>query len=176
MSTLTQERLKELLHYDPETGVFTWRTSGSGKRANKLAGGYDAYGYICIAVDKVTYKASRLAWLYIEGYIPENLIDHKDRNPKNNKWKNLRHVTNQCNARNQSVRKNNKSGVTGVCWIKRSCKWQSQIRADRKTKYLGEFKTLKEAVQARWNAEIKYGYPNCNTTSSAYLYLQGVTP
>lgn len=83
-TTLTQHRLKELLHYEPETGVFTWkvdsRDGGRGHRSGDTAGTL-AQGYTVIRVGKVVYKAHRLAWLYVHGSFPEHEIDHVDGKP-----------------------------------------------------------------------------------------------
>ena len=114
-----------------------------------------------------------LAFLYMEGYFPENFVDHKNRIRDDNRWKNLRHVSHLCNMRNQSVAKNNVSGVTGVIWNSQRKRWRGSITIMNKNEFLGHFMTMKEAVRARWDAEVKYGFPNCNTTSSAYVFLQG---
>jgi len=169
---LPQKRLKELLLYDPDAGTFTCLVSRSKWRVGNIAGTCGTRGYIQIRIDNKRYYAHRLAFLYMEGYFPEHQVDHINRIKSDNSWKNLRHVNNQCNTRNCSISKRNKSGIIGVCWNKRANKWQSDIKTNSDVKYLGLFKTLKEAVQARWDAEVKYGYPNCNTTSSAFLYLQ----
>ena len=77
--TLTQSRLKELLHYNPETGIFTWLVSKKGVKIGNIAGSVNSIGYRYISVDRILYKASRLAWLFIEGYFPENDVDHINR-------------------------------------------------------------------------------------------------
>jgi hypothetical protein len=170
---LTQKRLKTLLHYNPDTGVFIRRiTRSHNARIGDIAGGVQNTGYISIGVDRKGYLAHRLAFLYMEGYFPEYQVDHIDRNPSNNKWKNLRHVSTQCNLRNMGMNKNNKSGVSGVYFSKAHGKWRSNISVDNETHYIGIYKTLKEAVKARWVAEVKYGFPNCNTTSTAFQFLQ----
>lgn len=172
---LTQARLKELLHYDPETGIFTWLTTiANGVQKGTIAGYVNRNdGYKRIGVDGKEYKVSRLAWLFVEGYFPENEVDHRNRIKHDDRWENLRHVSRQCNMRNCSIAKNNKSGITGVHWFKKLQKWQAHITISGKTFHLGLFKNKLDAARARWNAEIKYGFPNCNTTSSAYLYLRG---
>jgi hypothetical protein len=175
MKTLTQERLKELIHYDPDTGVFSWRVDrGHNKTKGMIAGNCNTLGYIDISINDKHYYAHRIAFLYMEGFFPENEVDHINRIRHDNKWRNLKHVSRQCNMRNQSLSKANTSGITGVTWHKGGHKWVSQIMVAQKNKYLGLFKTLKEAAQARWEAEVKYNFPNCNSTSSAYLFLQGV--
>ena len=122
--TLTQNRLKELLHYDPETGIFTWRVSRRGAKSGSVAGVHDN-GYIRIKIDYELYLAHRLTFLYMEGYFPEYHVDHKNRIRDDNRWSNLRHVSRQCNQRNASIAKDNTSGITGVCWHKNNKKWIS---------------------------------------------------
>lgn len=123
-------------------------------------------------IDSVRYKAHRLAWLYVYGYFPENDIDHINRMKDDNSIANLREVSRQCNIRNVGLRSTNKTGVTGVSWCKRFGKWQAQIRADKMNKNLGYYVDFIDAVRSRWKAEIKYNFPNCNTISSSYTYLE----
>ena len=169
---LTQERLKELLHYNPETGVFTWLVARGFHRnlAGKVAGSLHKKGYIHISVDWKDYKAHRLAWLYMEGYWPEHVVEHRDRVKTNNKWSNLRHVTQACNVLNTGKRKDNKSGVIGVDQIKG--KWRAQIQYRKQKINIGTFSTKLEAAKARWAAEVRLGFPNCNTTSSALNFIK----
>lgn len=170
---LTQEKLKELLDYDHETGVFTWKISRGTAKKGKIAGRIDKInGYIDIVIDRKLYKSHRLVFLYIDGYLPENVVDHINRNKTDNRRNNLREVSQTCNTRNKSLMKNNKSGITGIGWHKRDKKWWSQIMVFGKQIHLGYFDNIVDAAKSRWNAEVKYGFPNCNTTSSAYNYLK----
>lgn len=169
---LTQERLKELLDYDPETGVFTRKKGVKGANKGDIAGCLNkSVGYWMIGIDKENYRAHRLAFLFMEGYLPENQIDHIDRNRINNKWNNLREVSQSCNARNSNVASNNKSGVKGVCWDSSRKKWRVEIKVPRKIN-IGRFDNFIDAVKARWGFEVEHNFPNCNTTSSAYNYLK----
>ena len=171
---LTQERLKKLLHYDSRTGIFTWKVSRGGVKIGDVAGS-NSEGYIQIGIYKRIEKAHRLAWLYMEGYWPKNIeIDHRDRNPSNNKFQNLRLSSRQCNIRNSKISTRNISGVVGVNKDPRD-KWRAQIKITEKKVFLGRFVDFIDAVRARWAAEVKYNFPNCNTTSTAYLYLKGGT-
>lgn len=163
---LTQERLKQLIDYDPDTGVFTWK--GPSRFSGEESNCYNVYGYKVIGVDGKRYQASRLAWLYMEGYWPEHEIDHINRDPSDNRWCNLRHTSKQCNVRNRGVNKNNTSGVTGVSRNSRNGRWYVEIL----DKNVGSYKNLDQAVKARWEAEVRHGFKNCQTTSSAYLYLK----
>ena len=172
---MAQDRLKEVLEYDHKTGIFTWRINRTGTaKKGTVAGASCSKGYRNIAIDGLRHWAHRLAWLYVYGYIPENDIDHIDRNPSNNKINNLREVSVSCNMRNSRTYITNKSGVRGVNINKLNNKWRALIRANKKQIYLGDFIHFKDAVKARYNAEIKYKYPNCSTTSSAKLFLESI--
>lgn len=156
-NTLTQSRLKELLHYDPLTGLFTRLIATSSSiKVGDIAGNKNDKGYIRISVDNISYKAHRLAWLYMTGEFPENEIDHEDHIRSNNRWHNLSHVTTQENRKNISLRSNNTSGVTGVNWSKASKKWCAEINVDKVKKYLGLFLNKQDAIKARKAAEIEY--------------------
>lgn len=162
---ITQDILKNLLNYNPSTGVFTWKTN------NKRAGGLSQEGYWKIGVLGARHFAHRLAWLYTEGYLPENEIDHINRIRHDNRRENLREVSKSCNVRNSGIAKNNKSGVTGVSWDRRANKWRAQIKSCGLVENLGAYNDLRDAVLSRWLAEVKHRYPNCNTISSARKYL-----
>ena len=153
---MTQSELKELLHYDQETGIFTWLKSINAKyKVGEIAGHY-ANGYIVITINKNNYKAHRLAWLYVYGYMPTKQIDHINRVRDNNKISNLRLVTNQENQFNSSLRKDNTSGVKGVSWHEKSKKWLASIRVDKKKTYIGIYETLELAKNAIDLARKKY--------------------
>ncbi len=168
---LTQERLKELLNYNPETGIFVWAINRTSIKAGIVAGSYSD-GYIRIGINSKGYLAHRLAWLYVEGYLPENDIDHINRDKTDNRFSNLRETTKTCNLRNRGIFKNNKTGITGVMLTHGPDRYQAYIKTGSKSKHLGMHVNIIDAARARWNAEVKYKYPNCNTTSSAYQYLK----
>lgn len=172
--SITQEELKSQLHYDKDTGIFTRLISTSSRSiVGDIAGSKNSTtGYIEIMVLKKSYQAHRLAWLYKHGYFPELHIDHKDRIRHHNWIDNLREASVQCNARNCNIRSTNTSGITGVYWHEKAQKWVSQIKVSGKQINLGQSKSKVNAARTRWNAEVKYEFPNCNTISSAYLYLK----
>ena len=171
--TLTQELLRKYLHYDPDTGIFTWINKPAKRiEVGSVAGALRPNGYYQIRLFHKIYRSHRLAWFYMEGYFPENDIDHIDRNPANNKWNNLREVSKACNSRNSKVPVNNKTGIKGVSKQKRCKKWRAQISVNNTPIQLGHFADKIDAAKARWEAEKEYGYPRCNTTSTAYLYIQ----
>lgn len=170
---ISQKRLKEVLFYDPETGIWRWLV-GKARRVKEgmIAGSLGDNGYRLIGIDYRLYRANRLAWLYMEGYFPEYDVDHENRIRDDDRWSNLRDATRQCNNRNRRMLKNNTSGITGVAWHKRDQKWGSKISVGGKQINLCYSKVKTDAVIVRWEAEKKYDFPNCNTTSSAYLYLK----
>ena len=154
---LTQERLKEVLHYDPETGVFTWKVATNNRvNIGDVASTEDS-GYRRIQVDGSKHFAHRLAWLYVFGEIPEGKIDHHDRNPSNNRIANLRPATSSQNGLNRRRHSNNTSGYVGVTWNKKAQKWQAQIKVGLQYHCLGCFNDILDAVAARKAAEITLG-------------------
>ena len=154
MNKLTAERLKELLNYDPNTGVFTWRVRrGFTAPAGGVAGTKDSRGYIQIGVDRTLYLAHRMAWFYTHGCWPENALDHINRVRTDNRIAKLRPATHALNNQNASRRVDNKSGATGVYYNKKLSKWQAHIRINRKSRHLGMFLTFEQALVARQNAE-----------------------
>ena len=169
---LTQKRLKEILVYNPETGVFGWSMSRSGVKKGTNAGCDRGDGYIIIKIDYTLYLAHRLAWLYQNGSFPSGDIDHINRSRSDNRISNLREISNKCNAKNCKISKNNKSGVTGVTFYKPQKKWHARIKVNFEEFHLGYFKEFHKAVSARWEAEKKYGFSDYNKTSSSFLYLK----
>ena len=141
---LTAEHLREVLSYDPSTGVFTWRKARPKVRAGMVAGG-DCRGYTVIRIDLVLYQAHRLAWLYVHGRWPKELIDHINGNPSDNRLCNLPEATQSQNMGNARLRKKSKSGFKGV---RSSCsKWIAYL-GGHKYKHLGTFDTPEEAHAA----------------------------
>lgn len=175
MKKITQKRLKESLYYNTKTGLFRWRKdviAGKGAvrvKAGSLAGHTTKDGYLRISIDGQIHEAGRLAWLYINGYLPENQIDHINQKPSDNKFKNLREVSKQCNARNYGNPKNNKTGVRGIYWYNATKKWQAYIMVNQKGYHLGFHVDFTEAVAHRLAAEQCLNW--CNLNSPAYLYI-----
>ena len=90
---LTQSRLKELLYYDPYSGIFTWKISSGNMPAGSAAGCLSPEGYIRITIAGKKYKAHRLAWFYVYGYFPENQVVHLNGARDDNRISNLREVS-----------------------------------------------------------------------------------
>jgi len=113
---LTQNRLKELLEYNPETGLFIRKkTTASNAQVGNIAGFLNKHtGYKSIHIDGKEYYCHRLAFLYMNGFLPEKQVDHINRIKDDNRWINLRNATSTENLQNTSLRKSNKSGEKGV--------------------------------------------------------------
>ena len=155
---ITQKALKDFLHYDPETGIFTRRFATGTAKAGDVAGGVMKTGYHRISVDGVRYYTHRLAWLYIHGEFPPNHMDHIDGDPLNNRIDNLRAVTRNENMKNMKLCSTNKSGKHGVYWHKKAGKWAARLHHKNKPIHLGLFVDFDAAVKRREDAEIEYGF------------------
>ena len=150
MAHLTK-RLREILHYNPKTGLFRWLIAAGCRSAGSVAGCSNGGGYIAISVDGRIYLAHRLAWLYMTGKWPPNQVDHRDVNRSNNVWTNLRLATNAENHANMPTPKHNTSGYKGVTRDARCPKrpWLYAIETDGKRYRRGYFATAEEAFNAR---------------------------
>ena len=151
---MTQNELKELLHYNSETGIFTWLQKVSNIKKGAIAGTLHHSGYYQIRINKKIYLSHRLAWFYIHGYFP-NLIDHINGIGIDNKLCNLREATYSQNNCNKKLTKST-SGIKGVCWDKNKSKWVARIMFNKKTINLGRFDDLKKAKLMVENARVKY--------------------
>lgn len=164
--------LPQLLRYSPETGELTWnerprigfKTERAFKIWNKRFAGKQAFtalatgGYLHGNFCGARLKAHRVAWFLSHGKWPDNLIDHIDGNPSNNRIENLRDCSDAENCRNRAKARNNRSGVTGVSWASRNKSWHAYIYVSRSRIDLGYFKTLEEAKKARAEAISQHGY------------------
>lgn len=174
----TQERLRELLDYDEETGVFRWRVPGHGNRlakAGEIAGTLRPDGYISIYVDSCSFQAHVLAWRWVFGAWPTNDIDHKNQLKNDNRLDNLRLVTRSENKHNQGLLRNNSSGHKGVYWRAQSQKWRAEIYVNGKHLFLGEFADKADAIAARKAAEQRFfGHLIAGGSSLAQPFRRGV--
>ena len=155
---ITHKKLKEYLDYNSLTGYFYWKISPNPCiKIGTIAGHRGKRGYITIGIEGTNYGAHRLAWFYVHKSWPENEIDHIDHNRSNNIFSNLREVTSLENQRNLPLRKNNKTGYHGLdlCYNE---KYSARIKVNSKEIYLGTFKNKNDAIKARKEAEIKYGF------------------
>jgi len=159
---LTQQRLRELLDYNPETGEFFWKGNCKSCPREGHKAGYRIPAkknhYIRIQLLGVVYMAHRLAFLYTTGVFPSEQVDHINGDGTDNRACNLRLVTSTENNRNSGMRWNNQTGVTGVEWHKRDETWSARIKVDGKSIHLGCFSNKEDAIRARLNAQKFYGF------------------
>lgn len=153
------DRLKQVLDYNPDTGIFIWKIQLSPKGpVGKVAGTVRPNGYRFITIDGSAFAAQRLAWLYVCGEWPTNLMDHKNRVRDDNRFDNLRDVRHLQNRHNTGTKanSNSKTGVLGA--IQRpSGKFFSRIsHPGKRAQYLGTFDTAEEAHSAFMAAKAKY--------------------
>jgi hypothetical protein len=146
---ITQSELQYKLHYNQDTGIFTWIKSG------KVAG-FTRSGYIIIGINQKEYRAHRLAWLYVHGKMPNKFIDHINSIKSDNRFSNLREATKSENAMNVKLSPKNKSGYKGVSWNKEKCKWKVALKLNGKQKHFGYFNDLEFASLVAKEAIDKY--------------------
>lgn len=147
-ATLSVERLRQLLEYDPAFGQFKRRVGRGPSKAGSIAGCLNGLGYVRICVDGVDYAGHRLAWLYHYGEIPEDQIDHINGNRADNRIANLRLANNSENNMNRPLQRNNTSGYKGVSRHKQSGLWFAYARAGGRRHSAGYHKTPEEAFIA----------------------------
>ena len=160
--------LDRLFRYDPETGDIFNRTKRGGSRGRSVKVGsiatYDkGDGYLRIVFTRngrsVRYCAHRVSWLLHYREDPGKMeVDHINHDRADNRIENLRLTDCRGNRLNHTKRSDNTSGIVGVCWSKRDCKWQVQISNFGKRMLLGYFKDKFEAICCRKSAENRFGY------------------
>ena len=151
---LTQEYLKSVLHYDPKTGVFTYRVHRGTKAKGSIAGAKCPLGYTRIQIKRKLYLAHRLAWLYCYGVMPQGHLDHIDTTSSNNKITNLRLATKSQNRANSLLNKNSTTGYKGV-YQKTDDSWSASIRKNGITRHLGTFASPQSAHEAYKKAALE---------------------
>ena len=160
---LTQERVRELFDYDPETGELTRKTAfNRGNYTHKIGDIADfihkASGYKRVSFGNKRYRSHRIIWLWMTGELPPENMDHINGDRSDNKWINLRVASTSENNRNLRVSKRNTSGVIGVRFYGLRGKWTATICVNSRSTHLGYFKEKADAIRARKEAEVKYGY------------------
>lgn len=143
------DRLREVLNYDPETGIFTWRiTRRSVAQAGRIAGCLHSGGSIYLRVDGKALQAHRVAWAMQTGAWPKDEIDHINRVRNDNRLVNLREATRAQNLHNRGASKCNTSGFKGVFMCRESGRFRAQVRFSGNKKWSARFKTKEEAYAA----------------------------
>ena len=180
---LTAEIVRELLHYNPNTGKLFWRERPSkyfknevdARKWNAQRAGKEAFickerdchskhGRIKSKIGSILYKkynAHRIIWLHYYGCWPKDQIDHINHDATDNRIINLREVSGFENQKNRTLNKNSTTGYTGVSWYKKENKYRARIKINSKEIYLGSYASLEEAIKARELANINYNFhPN----------------
>lgn len=166
---INHEDLTALLHYDPDTGLFTQRLRWWNRPAGATPGGKTPQGYWAIGIGGKQYLAHRLAWFYVHKAWPDADIDHINRDRLDNRLCNLRVTSRSTNLHNVGICLTNTSGVKNVSKNARG-KWQAQITVEGKRHYLGSFKDLTDAENAVIAARAKFKLP------SSYVQIHPVHP
>jgi hypothetical protein len=158
------EYLRQLVDYDPDTGLFTYRYMPSMcQTRNTRFAGKPAFRrkrrkYLSAVVDGTEVYAHRAAWAHAVGEWPHGEVDHVNHDTTDNRLCNLRVVDRNSNTRNLPKASNNTSGATGVYWFKQMQCWTARIRVDRKLVSLGCFDSFDDAAAARKAAERQFGF------------------
>lgn len=157
---LSQEYVQRLFNYDPDTGRLTWRISGHSVSIGQEAGKADGKNGRRVRINYYRYKVAIIIWVWMTGHWPigkpDEVVDHRDTNPYNNRWKNLRLISQLKNSRNRYTNLNNTTGFTGVDMDKRTGKYRAHITVNMQKIYLGTFLSARDAAEARKQAEDKY--------------------
>lgn len=176
-TNLSISDLRELLKYDPHSGNLYWKARSEKWFASSGRGGArgacarwnarfadkpalarkEKGGCLSGCIFTRFYKSHRVIWAIMTGAWPSQEIDHIDRNPANNRWSNLRHVSHAENMKNRSVQRNNKSGVSGVRLV-REGRWEAYIKSGGQKVHLGYCSSKDQAVRLRRSAEREYGF------------------
>lgn len=161
---LDLDYLKSILTYNPETGIFIWKfrddfpNTWNNRYAGTQAGSqHNKSNYISILINGSLYSAHRLAYFIYYGTWPDK-VDHENHVRNDNRILNLKEVTSIKNCHNRKKNKNNTSGINGVHFDKKEQKWKATICIFRKTKTLGRFKNIEDAIKSRREAELKHNF------------------
>ena len=150
---IDQARLKELLIYNEHTGQFIRRVTSYNQLAGTIAGSI-RNGYIRIQIYKKRYQAHRLAFLYMTGRWPDNQVDHRDMNPANNRWSNLREASTSQNSMNKKKMSCSSQPYKGI--RRQGRRFAAEIKVEGKRIYLGTFATEIEASECYQRAATEH--------------------
>ena len=136
LDDLSADHVRSIFFYDPSEGLLRWRHSaGQGGRIppGTIAGRMHPEGYRYVTVNGRHYRVSRIVWLYQTGEWPRLKIDHKDCDPTNDKWNNLREATDSQQKQNNRKRRDNKTGFKCVVFDKsrNQYRWQVVVNGKR---------------------------------------------
>jgi len=153
---ITQEQVRKLFDYNPETGILTNKTHRNSRaKKGETSGCTLSTGYLQVTIDRKRYLAHRLCFLHYHGYLPK-ILDHVDNIKHHNMIDNLRAATTQENAFNKKISSNNTSGVKGVFWDGTYNKWRASISINGKKRYFGSYYDIEDARKAVEDAREKH--------------------
>jgi hypothetical protein len=160
----TPAELRQLLRYEPETGVFAW----IGRRSSRKPLDYldQTNGYKRGSVRGSYCYAHRVAWAVYHGLWPQGDIDHINGDRTDNRISNLRDVSHSDNCRNHPLFSNNSSGNCGVSWDAQTGRWRASISirgeyGQKIFKCLGRYDDKADAIKAADAAREQHGFhPN----------------
>lgn len=155
--SISESRLKEMLHYDPVSGVFTWKVDRSRTKAGCIAASKTGKGYLTVMIDGKRHSLHRLAFIFMGEPEPPEFVDHINGDRADNRWANLRTATMTQNARNQRRHSTNTTGLPGVIWDQRT-RWRAYAYLDGRYLALGRYHTLLDAAAARKSFESRHDY------------------
>ena len=157
---LTQDFLREVLDYNPESGWLTWKSKKYSKRVKRgaRAGMLKNTGYRVIKVFGVSYQEHHLIWFWVNGVWATDQIDHINQERSDNRIANLRQVTKAENARNRGLLDSNTSGYQGIWFDYSKGKWKAEITLDGRKIYQKHFNDIEEAAEAREAKLLEFGF------------------
>lgn len=160
---ITESAFLSALSYDPDTGWFTWKMTiakraKAGNRAGTIRTHIDGKRYRAITVKGELAFEHRLAFLFMTGEMPKGEVAHENGDGTDNRFENLRDTSHIVNMKNYKLPSHNTSGVMGVNFHKPSGKWRASIKVNGKRQYLGDYREIEKAIEARKKAERDLGF------------------
>jgi len=148
MKPVTQELLRKLFDYNPETGELSRLvTRGSRGPKGAVVGCLNVHGYLVTRLNGKLYQNQRLIWMWVHGHWPLGVMDHINHVTTDNRLANLRDVPQAINAQNRAgPQKDNQCGYLGV--IRRGNSFRARVKLNRKMIYVGTYATPEEAHAA----------------------------
>lgn len=169
---LTQELVRLMFDYDPDTGIVTRKESRGISKKGAVIGVDNQQGYLGVTICQRPHRLHRVIWLWFHGYWPENEIDHINGVRDDNRISNLREVSHSCNVRNSCNYITNTTGVKGLSWNRRAQAYIVRIHLQGDSRFIGYHEDFTEAVCHRYAAEQCLDWHSCDSDSPAYQYLK----
>jgi len=156
--SLTAERARAVLSYDPTSGIARWRVHSGSRGAGETAGSSRPDGYLHVGIDYADYRLHRVIWLMVTGSWPVGEVDHFNGDHADNRWSNLRDVTSLQNKHNIEKRRGS-NPYLGITWHKEKGRWMAAIRHGGKKLFLGYHDSPERARDVYLEAKSRLHYP-----------------